>query len=71
MSAQSIPTTVAVHIESITQEQSKSSLWHQLHNGRITSSVLGDIIHRRKSTAPDNLIKRIMGYGDHHITTKL
>ena len=70
MSAQSIPTTVAAHIESITREQSKSSLWHQLHNGRITSSIFGDIIHRRESRAPDNLIKRIIGYGDHHVKTK-
>ena len=71
MSAQSIPTTVAVHIEFIAREQSKSSLWHQLHNGGFTSSVFGDIIHRRESTAPDNLIKCIMGYGDHHVTTKV
>ena len=70
MSAQSVPTTVAAHIESITREQSKSSLWHLLQNGRITSSVFGDIIHLRESTPPDNSIKRIMGYSDPNVKTK-
>ena len=40
MSSHYISTTVAPHIESTTREQSKNSLWHQLHNGRSTGFIL-------------------------------
>ena len=51
-------------------EQSKSSLCHQLNNGRITSSIFGDIVHHRESTPLDNLVKCIMGYSDPLVKTK-
>ena len=68
MLAQHIPATVGAYIESITREQNKSMLWHQLHNGRVTSSIFGDVILRKATTSPDNLIRRIMGYTDHIMT---
>lgn len=54
MSSHYNSTTVAPHIESTTREQSKNSLWHQLHNGRITISIFGDDVHHRKHS--DSLI---------------
>ena len=70
MSAQTISTTVAAYVESTTREQNKSSLLHQLHNSRITSSIFGNIVHHRESTPPDNLVKCIMGYSDPFVKTK-
>ena len=33
-----------------------------LHNGRLTSSVVGEIMHRRDSTNPDSILRHIMEY---------
>ena len=68
MLAQRVSATVGAYIGSITREQNKSMLWHKLHNGRVTSSILGDVILRKATTSPDNLIKRIIGYTDHIVT---
>ena len=68
MSAQHIPATVGAYTDSITTEQNKSTLRHQLHNGRVTSSIFGDVILRKATTSPDNLIRRIMGYTNHIMT---
>ena len=70
MSIQTIFTTVTAHMEYTTREQNKNSLLHQLHNGRITSSIFGDIVHHRESTSPDNLIKCIMEYSNPFVKTK-
>lgn len=51
-------------IEIATRGQADSKLWLALHNGRITSSRFGEILHRRASTNPRRLVKDIMGYGE-------
>ena len=50
-------------IEAATRGQTDNDLWLALHNGRLTSSRFGEIIHRRQSTNPRRLVKDIMGYG--------
>jgi len=50
-------------IETATRNQSDCDLWHLLHNGRLTSSKFGEILHRRPSTDPRRLVRDIMGYG--------
>ena len=50
-------------IEAATQGQTDNDLWFALHNGRITSSRFGEIIHRRQSTDSRRLVKDIMSYG--------
>ena len=50
-------------IEAATHGQTDNDLWLALHNGRLTSSRFGEIIHRRQSTNPRRLVKDIMGYG--------
>ena len=52
-------------IEIATRGQSECDLWHSLHNGRLTSSKFGEILHRRPSTDPRRLVRDIMGYGGH------
>ena len=37
-------------------------LWSNLHNGRITSSNFGKVIHHRDSTDDTSIIKQMMGY---------
>ena len=46
-------------IEKSTREQSAGQLWLALHNGRLTSSLFCEILHRRDTT---NLVSRIMRY---------
>ena len=46
-------------VEELTRQQTASQLWHDLHKGRLTSSRFGEVLHRRKSTCPDNLVTRI------------
>ena len=36
---------------------------YALHNGRLTSSRFGEILHRRSTTNPKRLVRDIMGYG--------
>lgn len=55
--------TEVERIEFATRGQASNKLWSALHNGRITSSMFGEILHRRASTDPNNLVKRVMGYG--------
>ena len=50
-------------IEAATHGQAENDLWFALRNGRLTSSMFGEIMHRRQSTDPRRLIKDIMGYG--------
>ena len=53
---------LATYIETVTQQQKLNNLWLLLHNGRITSSIFGEIIHRKETTNADKLVQRIMGY---------
>ena len=43
-----------------TMEQSKDTLWYAERSRRVTSSVFGKIINRRKSAHPTSLIKSIL-----------
>ena len=60
--AQVITAKLSNFIESITRDQSACVLWSDLHNGRITSSNFGKVIHRRDSTDNASIIKHMMGY---------
>ena len=57
-----IDDTSSAFIEQSTTGQSECQLWKMLHNGRVTSSVVGKIMHRRDRTNPDSILRRIMGY---------
>ena len=59
---QVIDTTLSDFIEQITHGQSDCKLWRLLHNGRITSSMFGEIIQRRNGTDPVSIQRRVMGY---------
>ena len=59
---QVIDDTLSAFIEQNTKGQSECQLWKMLHNGRITSSVVGEIMHRRDSTNASGILRRIMGY---------
>ena len=49
-------------IEGPLREQANCQLWKDLHNGRLTSSRFGEILHRRSTTCPERLVKEINGY---------
>ena len=49
-------------IEESIREQAHCQIWKDLHNGRLTSSRFGEILHRRSTTCPERLVKEIMGY---------
>lgn len=59
---QVISDVLSARIESLTVDQTQSPLWHDLHVGRLTSSIFHDVLVRRASTSPDALVKRVMGY---------
>ena len=59
---QVIDDTLSAFVEQNTTGQSECQLWKMLHNGRLTSSVVGEIMHRRDSTNPDSILRCIMGY---------
>ena len=49
-------------IEMLTVTQRQCDLWHDLHNGRITSSKFGQIVHRRETTDTRSIVGQLMGY---------
>ena len=55
-------THIYTHIESITRDHSACVLWSNLHNGRVTSSSFGKVIHHCDSTDNTSIIKQMMGY---------
>ena len=63
-----IDDTLSAFIEQSTTGQSECQLWKMLHNGRVTSSVVGKIMHRRDRTNPDSILRRIMGYTQMMVT---
>ena len=63
MNSMKLSQTDADNIDFATRGQAKNKLWLALHNGRITSSRFGEILHRKSSTNPQRLVKDIMGYG--------
>ena len=42
--------------------QQASAPWREQRNGRLTGSIFRDIYVCKKSTGPESLIKRVMGY---------
>ena len=54
--------TLSYFIEQNTARQSECQLWRILHNGRPTSSIVGEIFHGRDSTNPDSIVRCSMGY---------
>ena len=42
--------------------QQASAQWREQRNGRLTDSIFHDIYVRKRSTGPESLIKRVMGY---------
>ena len=52
----------ADNLEAITRNQAISNLWHQHRMGRVTGTKAHDVLTRRDTTIPDNLVKRIVGY---------
>lgn len=55
----------AIEVYIATRGQTESALWYALHNGRLTSSRFGEILHQRSTTNPRRLVRDIMGYGGH------
>ena len=50
-------------IENSTKGQYKNPQWYAERTGRITASIAHSVAHHRKTTPPDVLVKKIMGYG--------
>ena len=59
---QVIDGTLSSFIEQNTTGQGKCQLWKMLHNGRLKSSVVSEIMHWRDSANPDSILWRIVGY---------
>jgi hypothetical protein len=57
-----IPKTNRSIVEELTRGQGKNLLWSAAREGRITSSKFGQVCLQRDDTAPDGLLKDIMGY---------
>lgn len=49
-------------IEKLTCGQSKNEMWFEAREGRLTSSVFGQIVRKKESTSPNYLIRTAMGY---------
>ena len=60
----SLSLDVVAEVESATREQASCPLWHDLRNGRITSSRFGEVLHRRETTDPKRLVCDIIGYSE-------
>ena len=64
MNAMKLSPSEVKDIEIATHGQANNKLWVALHNGRITSSRFGEIMHGIPSTNPQRLVRDIMGYGN-------
>ena len=58
----SISEKEAEALVSATIMQQASAQWREQRNGHLTGSIFHDIYVRKKSTGPEPLIKRVMGY---------
>lgn len=52
-------------VEQVTKLQSHTPTWEIFRAGRITGTKVHDIRTRKDTTAPDKLVRKIMGYGEH------
>ena len=55
-------------LESKTREQSNSFLWFLHRKGRITGSIVHDVLHHREANPTDKLVIRIVGYNETDIS---
>ncbi len=46
---QKLDSTLIQFIDELTQQQDKCSLWHELHVGRLTSSIFGQVFKTKNS----------------------
>ena len=65
-----VKTDQVKELELRTREQSVCKLWFSHRHGRITGSKFHDVIVRRDSTPPDNLVSAIMGYNQYDLSKK-
>ena len=62
VSEQMIDQPLVDFVEQTTQSQSDCSLWKELHNGCLTSSIFSEICNRWDGTSPIAICKRLMRY---------
>ena len=60
----------AENLEAITRNQAISTLWYQHRMGRVTGTKAHDVLTRRDTAIPDNLVKRIVGYVSYDLSKK-
>ena len=65
----SLSEDICNEIEARTRGQSDNTLWFDTRKGRITASIFHDVLVRKDSTPPDNLVKRILGNNNENVTT--
>ena len=58
------------NLELATRNQAVSQLWYNHRKGRITGTKPHDVLVRRETTPPDNLVKRIVGYRFFDLSSK-
>ena len=58
------------NLEEGTRNQAVSQLWYNHRKGRVTGTKAHDVLVRRQTTNPDNLVKRIVGYNTFDISSK-
>ena len=58
------------NLELATRNQTVCPLWYNHRKGRITGTKAHDVLVRRQTTPPDNLVKRIVGYRSFDISSK-
>ena len=47
-------------IEQLTREQRNSPMWFDVHHHRLTASMFGEVMRRKRGTPPDSLVLRIL-----------
>ncbi|XP_070544928.1 uncharacterized protein [Ptychodera flava] len=67
---QKISIDEAASIEIATRGQADNENWYKHRQGRITASVVGTIMNRRKNTPPDNVVRKILSYDKRQYTPK-
>jgi hypothetical protein len=56
------------NLELKTKSQSVCPMWFEHRKGRITGTKVHSVVHRRSSTKPDNLVRRIVGYESYDLS---
>ncbi|XP_069108751.1 uncharacterized protein [Argopecten irradians] len=69
-SSYKVTQTQAVNLEIATRDQSVSPLWYEHRMGRVTGSKAHDVLTRKATTPPDNLVRKIVGYATYDLSKK-